>query len=419
MQKHEFVEPIKLYAAISENDYPFILESAEKCGNSRYTYISCNPVYVLRVGRKVKVDNVTIDRRSDPFEALKNTHVRGLIVGYVAYDAALGYIGRNVAENSVFACYDSYFVYDHYLGKLFSVNVENADRIVEKAKRISVTEPEAVADVIESEDREYFVKLVERGKDYIEEGEVYQIVLSREYRIRSDLSPFEAYIRLRKLNPSPYMFLLEFDRSLVGSSPETMGRVEGRVFKVNPIAGTARRIRGAEKEVAERLLSDEKEIAEHVMLVDLARNDVRKVSKAGTVRVSRFMDVVEYESVVHIESEVIGELKADATHFDAMKAAFPAGTVTGAPKLRAIELIDDLERTKRGVYAGAVGYFSSTISDLAIAIRMIEFRNSVCRIRAGAGIVADSDPEREFLETENKISKVLEAVGVVRSDSYC
>ncbi len=175
------------------------------------------------------------------------------------------------------------------------------------------------------------------------------------------------YLNLRETNPSPYMFLLEFDRSLIGSSPETMGRVEGRNFIINPIAGTAKREAGREKEIAKKLLNDEKERAEHVMLVDLARNDVRKVCRAGSVRVSKFMEVVEYPSVLHIESEVVGELKAGVTHFDAMKAAFPAGTVTGAPKLRAIELIDEIEEDCRGVYAGAVGYFSETVSDLAIA----------------------------------------------------
>jgi len=253
--------------------------------------------------------------------------------------------------------------------------------------------------------------MVEKGKEQIQEGEVYQIVLSREYVIDTDMSPFQMYINLRKMNPSPYMFLLEFDRALIGSSPETMGRVEGRNFIINPIAGTARRERGREKEIASALLKDEKERAEHVMLVDLARNDVRKVCKSGSVRVTKFMEVVEYPGVLHIESEVVGELKSGMTHFDAMKAAFPAGTVTGAPKLRAIELIDSIEKDRRSVYAGAVGYFSDQVSDLAIAIRMIEY-DGKARIRAGAGIVADSIPEKEFLETENKIANVLRAVGL-------
>ncbi|MEG9194102.1 MAG: anthranilate synthase component I [Candidatus Methanoglobus sp.] len=410
MQKHEYVDPVNLYSVIREGDSPFMLESAEKAGNARYTYISFDPVYSVEIGEKLRVDGEVVSDASDPFEALKGIHVRGMLVGYIAYDAVLGFIGRKVEETSVFNCYDSYFVYDHNLGKLFSQNVDNAEKIVERAKREKPEVKNGGASVLRVEDRDYFEKIVEKGKEYIEEGEVYQIVLSREYEVKSDFDPFEIYLRLRELNPSPYMFLLEFKKTLIGSSPETMGKVEGRIFRVNPIAGTAKRVLGEEEMIIRRLLGDDKERAEHVMLVDLARNDVRRVCRAGSVRISRFMEAVVYPSVIHIESEVVGELKPNVTHFDAMRSAFPAGTVTGAPKRRAVELIDDLERSKRGVYGGAVGYFSEN-SDMAIAIRMVEY-NKHCRIRAGAGIVADSKPEKEFYETENKIAKVLEAVGL-------
>ncbi|TDA29092.1 MAG: anthranilate synthase component I [Archaeoglobi archaeon] len=410
MQKHEYVDPVNLYSVIRERDSPFMLESAEKAGNARYTYISFDPVYSVEIGEKLRVDGEVVSDASDPFEALKGIHVRGMLVGYIAYDAVLGFIGRKVEETSVFNCYDSYFVYDHNLGKLFSQNVDNAEKIVERAKREKPEVKNGGASVLRVEDRDYFEKIVEKGKEYIEEGEVYQIVLSREYEVKSDFDPFEIYLRLRELNPSPYMFLLEFKKTLIGSSPETMGKVEGRIFRVNPIAGTANRVLGEEEMIIRRLLGDDKERAEHVMLVDLARNDVRRVCRAGSVRVSRFMEAVVYPSVIHIESEVVGELKPNVTHFDAMRSAFPAGTVTGAPKRRAVELIDDIERSKRGVYGGAVGYFSEN-SDMAIAIRMVEY-NKHCRIRAGAGIVADSKPEKEFYETENKIAKVLKAVGL-------
>lgn len=410
MQKHEYVDPVNLYSVIRERDSPFMLESAEKAGNARYTYISFDPVYSVEIGEKLRVDGEVVSDASDPFEALKGIHVRGMLVGYIAYDAVLGFIGRKVEETSVFNCYDSYFVYDHNLGKLFSQNVDNAEKIVERAKREKLEVKNGGASVLRVEDRDYFEKIVEKGKEYIEEGEVYQIVLSREYEVKSDFDPFEIYLRLRELNPSPYMFLLEFKKTLIGSSPETMGKVEGRIFRVNPIAGTAKRVLGEEEMIIRRLLGDDKERAEHVMLVDLARNDVRRVCRAGSVRVSRFMEAVVYPSVIHIESEVVGELKPNVTHFDAMRSAFPAGTVTGAPKRRAVELIDDIERSKRGVYGGAVGYFSEN-SDMAIAIRMVEY-NKHCRIRAGAGIVADSKPEKEFYETENKIAKVLKAVGL-------
>jgi len=410
MQKHEFIEPVRLYSAIRDFDYPFILESVEKAGNSRFTYVSFNPLYTVEIDEDLRVDGEKVAKVNDVFEALKRIHVKGLLVGYIAYDAVLSFVGKKVEEKSFFGCYDSYFVYDHYLGKLFSYNVENAEKIVEKAKKEEVGYGSGGASVVKRDEKEKFEKLVLKAKELIEEGEVYQLVLSREYKLKSDFDPFEIYLRLRELNPSPYMFLLEFKKSLVGSSPETMGRVEGRIFKINPIAGTAKKIEGKEEETIRRLLSDEKERAEHVMLVDLARNDVRKVCKAGSVKVTRFMDAVVYPSVIHIESEVIGELKANATHFDAMKASFPAGTVTGAPKRRAVELIDELETSRRGIYAGAVGYFSQNVSDLAIAIRMAEIEK-LCRVRAGAGIVADSIPEREFFETESKMAKVLEAVG--------
>ncbi len=411
MQKHDFVEPVKLYSAIRDFGYPFILESVEKTGNSRFTYVSFNPLYTVEIDESLRIDGKNVARVNDPFEALKSIHVKGLLVGYIAYDAVLGFIGKKIEEKSFFACYDSYFVYDHYLGKLFSHNVENAEKIVEKAKREEIGFRDGGATVLKKEEKEKFEELVLKAKEFIEEGEVYQLVLSREYQLKSDFDAFEIYLRLRNLNPSPYMFLLEFEKSLVGSSPETMGRVEGRIFKVNPIAGTAKRIEGKEDEIIQRLLSDEKEKAEHVMLVDLARNDVRRVCKAGSVKVTRFMEALVYPSVIHIESEVVGELKANVTHFDAMKSAFPAGTVTGAPKRRAVELIEKLETSKRGIYAGAVGFFSQNLSDLAIAIRMVEI-DKVCKVRAGAGIVADSIPEREFYETENKIAKVLKAVGL-------
>ncbi|MDI9645575.1 MAG: chorismate-binding protein [Archaeoglobales archaeon] len=398
MRKQEFVEPLKLYSIIREQNYPFIMEFTDKFGGKKYTLISFDPDEIL----KVKSD-------SDPFDSLKEMNFKGLIVGYIPYDAVLRYIGKKGFENSVFGCYTSYFLYDNF-GNLYS-NFEDAEKIVEKAKKEEIDVKDGGAEVLSVEDREYFEKIVEKGKEYIEEGEVYQIVLSREYKVRSDFDPFEIYLRMKELNPSPYMFLLEFEKALIGSSPETMGKIEGKIFRINPIAGTAKRIVGEESETIEKLLKDEKERAEHVMLVDLARNDVRKVCKAGSVKVERFMEAVVYPSVIHIESEVFGELRENITHFDAMRAAFPAGTVTGAPKRRAVELIDELERSKRGVYAGAVGFFSENVSDMAIAIRMVEY-NKKCKIRAGAGIVADSIAEKEFLETENKISKVLKAVGL-------
>ena len=255
---------------------------------------------------------------------------------------------------------------------------------------------------------------VERAKEHVYAGDVFQVVISRKYTLKTDMEAFHIYLNLRELNPSPYMFCLEFDTAIVGSSPETLASVFDGVLKVNPIAGTAKRGKNPEEDrmIAEKLLYDEKEKAEHLMLVDLARNDVRKVCRAGSVKVERFMDVLKYSHVMHIESEVTGVLEEGRDVFDAISACFPAGTLTGAPKIRAIELIDEIERSKRGIYGGAVGYFSRD-ADFAIAIRMAEIDGDRVTVRAGAGIVADSVPEKEFYETERKMGAVLEALRVV------
>ncbi|HIP25217.1 MAG TPA: anthranilate synthase component I, partial [Archaeoglobus profundus] len=368
---------------------------------------------------------------TNPFKALKNLfevkldgeRFVGGFVGYIAYDAVHSYIEGTIDEPSVFGYYEDVFIYDHILNRFYFLSQEKslekvkfAENIINKAKRSEIEEEEGGSEILRCDtDKDDFIEMVLKAKDYIFAGDAFQIVLSREYEIKTDLSPFQIYRNIRAINPSPYMFLLEFEKDLVGASPETMASVEGNIVKINPIAGTAPRGRNDEEDrkIAEKLLLDVKEVSEHVMLVDLARNDVRKVSKAGTVKVTMFMDVIKYSHVQHIESEVIGELDENKTAFDAMEAAFPAGTLTGAPKIRAMEIIDELEKSKRKVYGGCVGYFSiNGWADMAIAIRMAEI-DKVCRVRAGAGIVADSNPEKEFLETENKMAAVLKALEVI------
>lgn len=430
LRKIDYVDPLKVYSVLREEGYPFILESATKHERkARFSYVGSNPEFVVEVsGRGAKVDGKRVSKESNPFKALKEIKnfegsgekFAGGFVGYVAYDAVHNYLGGEIKEASRFGFYENVFVFDHVKGEAYFLSLNGSDinpeKIVEKAKREEFKEEKESSSILRCDaDRDVFVEMVEKAKEYIYEGEVFQVVLSREYELSTDLSPIQIYANLRKINPSLYMFLLEFEKSLVGASPETMASVENNLLKINPIAGTAERGRNYEEDrmIAEALLSDEKERAEHVMLVDLARNDVRKVCKAGSVRVTRFMEVIKYSHVQHIESEVVGEIREDVSCFEAIEAAFPAGTLTGAPKLRAMEIIDELEKSRRRVYGGCVGYFSvNNSADTAIAIRMVEI-DDVCRVRAGAGIVADSNPEREFYETERKMRAVLKALEVV------
>jgi len=269
---------------------------------------------------------------------------------------------------------------------------------------------------------------VRTAKQHVLDGDIYQGVISRSRRLRGDVDPLGLYAALRDVNPSPYMYVLKHDdRTVVGASPETLVSVKGDRVVSNPIAGTCPRGTSPveDRRLAGEMLADGKERAEHTMLVDLARNDVRRVSTPGSVRVEEFMNVLKYSHVQHIESTVTGQLAAEADPFDATRAAFPAGTLTGAPKVRAMEIIDALEPTPREAYGGGVGYFSWTgDADFAIVIRTATLRSDVgergedeVTIRAGAGLVADSDPTAEYEETEHKMEGVLAAVDRIREEA--
>lgn len=265
-----------------------------------------------------------------------------------------------------------------------------------------------------------FEEAVQKAKDYIFAGDIFQVVLARQARTSlNSITPFDIYMILRQMNPSPYMYLLEFrEHSIVGASPETLVTVCNRKVITNPIAGTRPRGKTPEEDqkLEKEMLNDEKEKAEHVMLVDLARNDVGIVSKPGTVRVTEYMVPSKYSHVQHIVSTVVGELKDDKTTFDAIRAIFPAGTVSGAPKIRAMEIIDELEKGKRGPYAGGVGYFAFDLNaDFAITIRSVVIDKDTAFVQAGAGIVADSKPEREFFETQNKMLAILKTIEVAKA----
>jgi anthranilate synthase component 1 len=259
-----------------------------------------------------------------------------------------------------------------------------------------------------------FEEAVEKAKEYIVSGDIFQVVLSKRYdfRVKGNLMAF--YRSLRKINPSPYMYFLKAgDKQIVGSSPELLVRVDNRVVETFPIAGTRPSVenQGANRQMAKELLADPKERAEHVMLVDLARNDVGKIAKFGSVHVPEFMKVHRYSHVQHIVSQVVGDLQEDKECYDALRAVFPAGTVSGAPKVRAMEIIEELESTRRGPYAGAVGYFSyNGNADFAITIRTLFADKDKAYIQAGAGIVADSVPEREWFETDHKAEALMKAL---------
>jgi anthranilate synthase component 1 len=264
--------------------------------------------------------------------------------------------------------------------------------------------------------KEEFVAAVERVREYIFAGDAFQVVPSQRFAAPMTLDPFAVYRGLRTVNPSPYMFFLDLgDVALVGSSPEMLVKVQGRTVEMHPIAGT--RPRGDDpaddRRLAEELLADPKERAEHVMLVDLGRNDLGRVCRTGTVHVKELMDVRFYSHVMHIESAVAGELADGMRASDALRATFPAGTLSGAPKVRAMEIIDEIEPTKRGPYGGAVGYlgFGGDL-DTCITIRTVVVSNGVAYVQAGAGVVADSDPEREYAETQSKAAGMLRAIEV-------
>jgi anthranilate synthase component 1 len=262
--------------------------------------------------------------------------------------------------------------------------------------------------------KKQFVEAVEKSKHYVKIGDIIQVVLSQRFERKSDVEPFDVYRALRVINPSPYMYYIDTgDTEIVGSSPEILVRVEDKKIVLRPIAGTRRRgeTEAEDKALEEELKKDPKEMAEHIMLVDLGRNDVGRVAEKGSVNVTELMAVERYSHVMHMVSNVEGKLEKNLDAFDVLRACFPAGTVTGAPKVRAMEIIDELEPIKRGPYAGAVGYFSySGNMDTCITIRTLIIKDGKVYVQAGAGIVADSVPEREYVETVNKAMGMMKAV---------
>ena len=458
--------PLSTYLKLADGPYSYLLESVhggEKWG--RYSIIGLPSRTVLRVsGQEVEVlqdgrivETATVD---DPLAWIEDFQGRyrspelpgmprftGGLVGYFGYDT-VRYIEPRLANTDkpdligtpdiMLMVSDELVVFDNLAGTLLLVvHVDPADgdawakgqaRLDELASRLRTANSaytqagEAAASQVEETDfvsgftREGFEAAVGRIKDYIVEGDAMQVVLSQRMSIPYTAPPLDLYRALRSLNPSPYMFYLDMDEfHIVGSSPEILVHLEDDVITVRPIAGT--RPRGADDE-ADRaleadLLADPKELAEHLMLIDLGRNDTGRVSEIGSVRLTEKMVVERYSHVMHIVSNVTGRIRKGMSALDVLRATFPAGTVSGAPKIRAMEIIDELEPVKRGVYAGAVGYLSwSGNMDTAIAIRTAVIRDGTLHIQAGAGIVADSVPANEWEETMNKGRAIFRAVAM-------
>jgi anthranilate synthase component 1 len=261
---------------------------------------------------------------------------------------------------------------------------------------------------------------VRKTKEYVKAGDVIQTVISQNFEKETSIRPINAYRALRVINPSPYMYYIETGKStIVGSSPEILVRVEGSTLELRPIAGTRPRGKTHDDDIRfeEELRADPKEIAEHIMLVDLGRNDLGRVAKTGSVEVTELMTVERYSHVMHLVSNVTGRIKKNLSAFDVLRASFPAGTVSGAPKIRAMEIIEELEPTRRGPYAGSIGYFDfSGNMDMCITIRTIIFHSGKAYIQAGAGIVADSDPEKEYKETLSKARGMFRAIEMAEKE---
>jgi anthranilate synthase component 1 len=463
--------PVSAYLKLACGRYGFLLESVEGGERlARYSFVGTDPYMVLRVSDGVAERRWlsgaragTVDREAceDPLRLVQAELERrprpaipglprfsGGAVGYLAYEVAARYeptvpipAARPLAiPDAVFLFTDTLLIFDHARHRalllthadLFATGgneglarAEAEARLDELERRLRASTPRAPrgqalrqreSDVTPSplEAPAAYMAATRRIQEYIRAGDCYQVVPSRRVARPTRAHPFAVYRALRSINPSPYMFYLAMDDfAVAGASPELLVRVEAGEVAVHPIAGTRRRDADPAVDAAleAELRADEKERAEHVMLVDLGRNDVGRVSAPGSVRVTQFMEVERYSHVMHLVSHVTGRLRSDLTPYDALRAGFPAGTVSGAPKTRAMQIIAEVEGQRRGVYAGAVGYigFDGAL-DTCIAIRSLTLKDGVAYAQAGGGVVADSMPEAEFRETESKLGATLRAL---------
>jgi anthranilate synthase component 1 len=453
--------PVNIFYKL-KGKYKFLLESAASDkDHGRYSFVGSNPYMLLSSrGEDVTItkENITKYEKGKILDYAQGHLVKnyekldlelpfiGGAIGYVGYDVIRQY--EKLPDNnpdelklpeayllfySEFICFDhlkntillihnvlpeEHEDYNTVLSKLNDMKAvimeESSVHKLEEDSNHELIKASQNKVVVSNYEKEDFCKIVSKAKDYITAGDVFQVVLSQRLKIKNKVDPFAIYRKLRRSNPSPYMFYIDFEEFKVfGASPESLVKVENNKVITNPIAGTSPRGENAkeDQDLKRELLEDEKELAEHLMLVDLGRNDIGKISEFGSVKLEKFMEVEFFSHVMHICSKVSGTLKAGLNSFDALKSCLPVGTVSGAPKIRAMEIIDELENARRGVYSGAVGYFSyDGDMDTCIAIRTIVFKDNYAYVQAGAGIVYDSQPENEYAETLHKTMALVEVL---------
>jgi anthranilate synthase component 1 len=458
--------PVSAFKKVGGMPYSFLLESVEGGETvGRYSFVGTGPRLVVRAkNESVEISHPDgrVERTTSPqpLDALRQVMRQyrfvadadlppfcGGAVGYVSYDAVryLENIGSLAVDDLrlpdlYFMITDTVLIFDHVRHRLQILSnavvddTTSADEAYDQALgkiqalreklRAPLPPPTSAAPapappMVSNFTQPQFEQVVERCKEYIRAGDIFQVVISQRFAVPLSVPAFDVYRALRAINPSPYMFFLQFDGfALAGSSPETLVKLTGNEVQLRPIAGTRRRGATREEDMAleRELLADEKELAEHIMLVDLGRNDCGRVCEYGTVRVDDLMVIERYSHVMHIVSNVTGRLRAGLDAFDVFSAAFPAGTVTGAPKIRAMQIIEELEPVRRGPYAGAVGYFSFNGNlDCGITIRTVVIADNMAYVQAGAGIVADSVPENEYRETINKATALIRALELAQT----
>lgn len=461
----DLLTPVSAFLKIAEHsDYAFLLESVEGGEHvGRYSFLGKDPFLILRgKNGETEIEKAGITSKSEqPFietlrglmNSFQSPFVPGLprftggAVGYLGYDTAAWFepttaradAGTSERDDAGFMLFDTVLAFDHVQHRILLIanarisgdedlkslyqfacaKIEFLEGELDRALSLKRTSGGDALKLVSNFTQEAYESIVKQAKEYIAAGDVYQVVLSQRFEAEVGVDAFTVYRALRHVNPSPYMFFIRMgDRSIVGSSPEMLVRVEGRHAVTHPIAGTRPRGKTDEEDVrlAEELKRSEKEKAEHVMLVDLGRNDIGRVCDYGTVRVPTFMALERYSHVMHLVSVVEGQLAEGNDRLDALVSCFPAGTVSGAPKVRAMQIINELEPDRRGLYAGAVGYldFAGNL-DFCIAIRSILMEGGKAYIQAGAGIVADSNPTAEYEETKDKARAMLRALELAQT----